>query len=73
MYYIIFPRGDESRLSVVDIEDYEVGDYLLASRMSDYNLEPVYKYARALATANNLILENKSLSKEERQEVAYLD
>lgn len=75
MYYVIFPRGDESRISVANIEDYEVEDYLLASRQSfpDEQLIEAYRYARALAQANNLTLENANMGKEDRQEVAYLD
>lgn len=74
-YYIIFPGGDESRIDVANFEDYEVGEYLLASRkvFGYHQLQEAYQYARALAQENNLTLENKSLNKEERQKLAYLD
>lgn len=51
-FYIIYPSGDKSKLSVVEIPDsmsYELSDYSVASR-NDFRVEDEARvYARELA------------------------
>ena len=57
-YYIIFPRGDRTKLSVKLIEDYEVSEYAIASRKNffydDGGKYEAIEYAKSLAEKFNL-------------------
>jgi hypothetical protein len=69
-YHIIFPRGDRTRLSVVEIVDalsYELTDYAVASRHDFGTYSEAAKYARTLADDQALIFEPDT------DEPGYLD
>jgi hypothetical protein len=63
-YIIVYPRGDRSRLAVVEIVpalDYEKGDYAIASRKEFFgDNEGACKYARELARENGLSYEGSN-------------
>lgn len=55
-YYIVYPRGDRSKLTVielVDALDYELNDYAVASKNSFFEEIDAVKYAEDLALKNN--------------------
>lgn len=55
-YHIVYPRGDKSRLAVVEIVDalsYELSDYSVASRQSFDTYKDAADYAKELAEKNN--------------------
>lgn len=61
-WIIVFPRGERSRLSVVEICEalhYEKADYAIASREEFYG-DPrgAHEYAKQLAAENGLIYEH---------------
>lgn len=63
-YHIIYPRGDRSKLSVVEIVDaldYELSDYAVASRNSFTDPNEAVAYAKELAKNNGLSYEHGSL------------
>ena len=73
-YYIVFPRGDKTKLSIIDLSyhtKYEINDYSLASRKEFCNLNEVINYAKDLAKKHNLEL--SSLNKDIQQEIDFLD
>ena len=56
-YHIVYPRGDRSKLSVVEIcagLEYELDDYAVASRETFYDRPSAYEYAISLAKVNRL-------------------
>lgn len=56
-YHIVFPCGDKTKLSVVEIcegLEYELQDYMVASRESFYTKEDASDYAVDLAKKHNL-------------------
>lgn len=64
-YHIVFPRGDRTRLSVVEIVDalsYELADYAVASRHHFPDNDSATIYAKELAAANNLQFEEDTSS-----------
>lgn len=66
-YYIIYPRGDRSKISVVEIVDaldYELSDYAVASRQSFTDPNEAVPYAKELAKTHGLKYEHGSLSRE---------
>lgn len=73
-YYIVYPRGDTGKLSIVSLSDscsYELSDYKVASRNSFCKVEDVISYAKDLAKKHNLSL--SSLDAEIQRELDYLD
>lgn len=48
-YYIVYPRGDRSKLCVAHIRDYEASDYDLASREYFDTEDEAKQYMRELA------------------------
>jgi len=57
-FHIIFPCGDKSKISVVEIDhciSYEINDYSVASRREFHDNEEAVKYAIELATLHNLV------------------
>lgn len=55
-FHIIFPSGDRSKLSVVEIADtmsYELNDYAVASRKSFREEDEAREYARELANQHD--------------------
>lgn len=59
-YYIVYPRGDRSKLTVielVDALDYEINDYAVASRNSFFEEKEAVEYAEQLALKNNKIMQ----------------
>lgn len=76
MYYIVFPRGDKRKLSIINLSDscsYELSDYSVASRKSfiDDDSEGAITYAKQLAKTHNLILDSNC--DEIAKELNYLD
>lgn len=56
-YFIIYPSGDRSKLSIVELDDcmrYELSDYAVASRKEFYENEEAVEYAKQLAKENDL-------------------
>lgn len=51
-FYIIYPKGDYSRIKVVNISENELTDYALASRRSFSDLDYAEEYASDLARKN---------------------
>jgi len=54
-FHIVYPRGDSSKLAVVEIVDaldYELNDYAVASRNSFDTWEEARDYAKSLAAAH---------------------
>lgn len=60
-YYIIYPRGDTSRLKVEEINEHNIMDYKVASRHSYYSLNEALDNALMLAKKFGLTLENGGL------------
>jgi hypothetical protein len=59
-FHIVYPCGDRSRLSVVEIVpalEYELNDYAVASRKHFYSESKANEYARELAEKYNLTFE----------------
>jgi hypothetical protein len=59
-FHIVFPNGDRSRLSVVEIVpalEYELNDYAVASRKHFYSEREANEYARELAEKHSLTFE----------------
>lgn len=61
-FFIIYPRGDRNRISVVEIPiglSYELDDYAVASRreFTDDEETEAFSYARKLAKENGKIYE----------------
>jgi hypothetical protein len=54
-FYIIYPRGDRSKISVSEVEEYEKDDYALASRHTFIDEKDAIEYAKILAKDNNKI------------------
>lgn len=76
MYYIVYPRGDKTKLCIVNIDNaclYEIHDYAVASRkeFQDDDKEEVIDYAKNLAQRHNLKL--SSNCDEINKELNYLD
>jgi len=70
-WLIIYPRGDKTKLSIVEIVpalDYEIADYSVASRQAIYDLDEARTYAKSLAKANGLTYEGDN-----SDEPDYLD
>lgn len=64
-YHIVYPRGDRSKICVVEIVDalsYELSDYALASRNSFTDPDEAVAYAKELAKTHNIKYEHGSLS-----------
>jgi len=62
-YFIIFPGGDRSKLSVAELSNdmlYEKSEYAVASRQEFYENDEAVKYAKELAKENNLLYEGDS-------------
>lgn len=62
-YHIVFPGGDRTRLSVVEIVDalsYELSEYAVASRRDFPDYAEAATYAKELAVTNNLHFEPDS-------------
>jgi len=62
-YYIIYPRGDRSKIGVVEIPDsmsYELSDYAVASRREFHDDEgaEARRYAKKLASENDKTYES---------------
>ena len=79
-YYIIYPRGDKSKLSIISLSmslDYEISDYKLASRREFYDMEECIEYAKELAKKHNLPLSSLEREIQEKLEeikgIGYLD
>lgn len=54
-FYIIFPRGDRSKIKVKEIPTFEdVNDYSLASQKYFYEESEAIEYAKQLAKDNNI-------------------
>jgi hypothetical protein len=56
-YFIIFPSGDKSKLSLVRLTppmEYEINDYSVASRKDFHDKEEAIKYAKELAESHGL-------------------
>jgi hypothetical protein len=56
-YYIIYPEGNRTKLTVIFLPyeiDYEIFDYARASRKEFDNLEEAIEYAKTLAQNNGL-------------------
>lgn len=56
-YYIIYPRGDETQLDILDFtgrNSYELDDWKRASRKVFYDLDEAIEYAKVLAKENGL-------------------
>ncbi|MEG1369263.1 MAG: hypothetical protein RSC74_09235, partial [Hydrogenoanaerobacterium sp.] len=73
-YYIVYPRGDKSKLSIISLGDsdsYELADYAVASRRDFDDVLEVIEYARDLARKNGLEL--SSSEDEIKKELNYLD
>lgn len=61
-FFIVFPKGDRSKLSIVELDDcmrYELSDYAVASRKEFYENEEAVQYAKKLANENNLQYEGE--------------
>ncbi len=55
-YFIIFPRGDRNKISIVELSEhmrYELNDYAVASRKEFQEVEEAIEYAKELAKDNN--------------------
>lgn len=75
-YYIIYPRGDTSRLTIALIPDWEVGEYSIASRHSFAyeELEKAFTYAKELSRLHGIPLDISNLDHYDRQQLdLYLD
>lgn len=75
--FIVFPKGDKTRLAFGIGFDYEKDDWCLASRRtfsysSDGQLEAL-TYAKELARNNNLTLDVSGLDSYIQQESHFLD
>lgn len=56
-YHIVFPRGDRSKLTIVEIcsgMSYEINDYDVASRNYFYEYDEAAEYGKKLARQNGL-------------------
>lgn len=56
-YHIIFPKGDRTKLSVIELSEamhYELSDYAVASRKEFYDNEECIEYALELAKKHKL-------------------
>jgi hypothetical protein len=56
-YYIVYPKGDRSKISVVEIDyhlTYELSDYAVASRNSYFSEREAITNAKNLARDNKL-------------------
>lgn len=56
-FIIVYPRGDRTKISVAEAQDFDVPDYSLASRYWFWSESECIKYARGLARRNNLNFE----------------
>lgn len=59
-YFIIYPRGDTTRLRVIELcysSLYELDDYSVASRREFTDPFEAHKYAKELAVKNNITYE----------------
>lgn len=54
-YYIIFPKGDRTRLTVKEISDEDLCDYALASLQDFIEESDAIEYAKQFAKAYNII------------------
>ena len=73
-YYIVYPRGDLSKLSIISLSidcDYEIDDYKLASRKEFYDMDECIDYAKELSRKHNLPL--SSSEREISKKIDYLD
>jgi hypothetical protein len=52
-WYVVFPRGDKSRLDVALLFDYEEDQWALASRRHFEEEKEAIQYAKQLATSHN--------------------
>jgi hypothetical protein len=48
-YHIIYPRGDRSKIDVIQCSDHEILEYDVASRHTYYDFKHAYEYAKSLA------------------------
>ncbi len=56
-YFIIYPQGDRSKLSVAELSDamlYEKSDYAVASRKEFWDKDEAIEYTKQLAKENDL-------------------
>ena len=56
-FFIIYPRGDKNKLSVIELDScmkYELSDYAVASRREFCDNGEAVVYAKQLAKENNL-------------------
>lgn len=61
-FYIVYPAGDRSKLTVVQCESWELSDYDVASR-KDFIVEvDAINYAKELAKNNGLIYEGNGFT-----------
>ena len=71
-YYIIYPKGDKTRLSIISLcpsSEHEIFDYRVASREEFYDIDECMEYDNHLARKHNLQLEKFKKEGEED----YLD
>ena len=55
-FYIIYPGGDRSKISIVELNDamkYELDEYALASRQDFEDIDETITYAKGLAEEHN--------------------
>ena len=60
-FHIIFPGGDRTKLTVVELSDacyYELNQYIRASRNEFLTEEEAQKYAKELAANHSLKVQN---------------
>lgn len=59
-YHIVYPRGDRTKLSVIELVEalsYELNDYAVASRRNFPTYQEAAAYAKDLAKEHNLTFE----------------
>lgn len=62
-WMVVYPNHNYNVLTITQVLDYEQSDYLLASLKRFDEEKEAAIYARQLASENNLILSDKSISK----------
>ena len=65
-YRVVYPKGDRSKLTVAQVEDYEVSDWSIASRHEYFEEEDAWLQAEYLAAHFNKEVVGRNLP-------AYLD
>ena len=76
-FYIIYPRGDLSKLAIISLSiacDYEIDDYKRASQKEFYDMDECVEYARELSRKHNLPLSSSEREIQKKlEELDYLD